>query len=84
MRSRGLKGLVPHFFHIKEKDNYLILEDYIPRQRKNNFKDRGESFILFDGMYRVRIYKLVANSTSDSLTGARRSALGYSKSSNLP
>jgi len=35
-------------------------------------------------MYRVRIYKLVANSTSDTLTGARRSALGYSKSSNLP
>ena len=74
-RSRGLKGLIPHFFHIRERDDYMIVEDYIPRQRKNTFKDRGESFVLFDGMYRVRIYKLESISTSDTLFRVRKESL---------
>ena len=74
-RSVGLKGLIPHFFHIKEKDKLLIVEDYIPRKRKNRITDNGESFVLFDGLYRVRIYRLEATSTNDTLFGARREAL---------
>ncbi len=74
-RSVGLHGLVPHFFHVTERGRYLIVEDYIPRRRKERWVDRGDSFVLFDGLNRVRVYKLDAQATSDTLFGARRDAL---------
>lgn len=73
-RSSGLRGLVPHFGHIVFKDKLLIVEDYIPRNRKNNFTEKGDSFVLFDGLYRTRIYSLTSVSTSDSLFSARKEA----------
>jgi len=74
-RSVGLKGLIPHFGHMKFKDKLLILDDYIPRKRKTNLMDKGDSFLVFDGMYRTRIYKLVSLSTSDSLYTSRKEAI---------
>ena len=74
-RSVGLKGLIPHFGHITYRDKLLIIEDYIPRKRKNSLVDKGDSFVLFDGMYRVRVYSLKAVSTADSLFSARKESL---------
>ena len=74
-RSVGLKGLIPHFGHITYRDKLLIIEDYIPRKRKNSLVDKGDSFVLFDGMYRARVYELRAVSTSDTLFSARKEVL---------
>ena len=74
-RSVGLKGLIPHFGHITYRDKLLIIEDYIPRQRKTGIADNGDSFILFDGMYRARVYELKAVSTSDTLFAVRKEVL---------
>ena len=74
-RSVGLKGLIPHFGHITYRDKLLIIEDYIPRQRKTGIVDKGDSFILFDGMYRARVYELKAVSTSDTLFAVRKEVL---------
>ena len=74
-RSVGLKGLIPHFGHMKFKNKLLIVEDYIPSKRKTNFMDKGDSFLVFDGVYRTRIYKLESLSTSDSLYTSRKEAI---------
>lgn len=74
-RSVGLKGLIPHFGHMKFKNKLLIIEDYIPRKRKTNFMDKGDSFLVFDGVYRTRVYELKAMSVADSLFSARKETL---------
>jgi len=74
-RSVGLKGLIPHFGHITYKNKFIIIEDYIPRKRKTGIVDKGDSFILFDGMYRARVYELKAVSTSDTLFAVRKEVL---------
>lgn len=74
-RSQGLAGLVPHFFHVRERGQGLVVEDYIPRRRKVRALDNGDSFALFDGLYRVRVYRLDAQATADTLFAARRDAL---------
>lgn len=72
-RSEGLKGLIPHMFHLQwRRDNRLVVVDYIPRRRKHQIKDDGDSFIVFDGLYRVRIYRQESVSTADSLFSAYR------------
>ena len=80
-RSEGLRGLIPHFFYVRErKSKELVLIDYIPRQRKHGLLDRGDSVLVFDGLYRVRIYRLVATATADTLPEAKRSALSLRRS----
>lgn len=80
-RSEGLRGLIPHFFYVRErKSKELVLIDYIPRQRKHGLLDRGDSVLVFDGLYRVRIYRLVATATADTLPGAKRAALSLRRS----
>lgn len=76
-RSEGLRGAVPHFFHVKERRGRteVVLVDYIPRRRKHSFLGRGDSVLAFDGVYRVRIYRLVATATADTLREAYRDAL---------
>ena len=83
-RSVSLSGMVPHAFHLKEfsirvspthRKNHLIVVDYIPRRRKTVFTDPGDSFVVFKGLYRARIYVEVAASCSDTLFGAYRDAL---------
>lgn len=74
-RSQGLAGLMPHFFHVRERAGLLMVEDYIPRRRKSRLFERGDSFVLFDGLYRVRVYRLDAQATADTLFAARRDAL---------
>ena len=74
-RSVGLKGLIPHFGHITYRDKLLIIEDYIPRKRKNSLVDKGDSFLVFDGVYRTRVYELKAMSVADSLFSARKEVL---------
>ena len=69
-RSTGLKGLIPHFFHIRELRDTIVLIDYIPRRRKTNFADEGDSFLVFRGLFRVRIYRQQAVSTADTFAAA--------------
>lgn len=78
-RSRGLRGLIPHFGHSKEHNGYVFVEDYIPRKRKESIADRGDSFVLFDGMCRVRVYELKVTTTADTLFGARAEAIRRAK-----
>lgn len=67
--------MVPHFFHVREQGRTVIIEDYIPRCRKHGFTGPGDSFVVFDGMYRVRIFEQVGIGTADTLFGAYRQAL---------
>lgn len=67
--------MVPHFFHVREQGGTVIIEDYIPRRRKHGFAGPGDSFVMFDGMYRVRIFEQVGIGTADTLFGAYRQAL---------
>lgn len=73
-RSVGLRGLIPHFFHVQEDGDVLVVIDYIPRRRKARFTDDGDSFVVFRGLFRVRIYRLQAISTADTFSGAYREA----------
>ena len=52
----------------------LVVIDYIPRRRKARFTDDGDSFVVFRGLFRVRIYRLQAISTADTFAGAYREA----------
>ncbi|OQA93476.1 MAG: hypothetical protein BWY25_03097 [Chloroflexi bacterium ADurb.Bin222] len=74
-RSLGLGGLIPHFFHVHERGRSVVIEDYIPRRRKTAMLDPGDTFIAFDGIYRVRVFVEVGSATSDTLFGAYRAAL---------
>lgn len=67
--------MIFHFMHIKEKNNLLFIEDYIPKDRKENLTDKGDSFLVFDGEYRTRVYELKAEFKSSSLYKARKTAL---------
>ena len=72
-RSEGMRGMVPHMFHLRwRKDSRLVVVDYIPRHRKHQIKDDGDSFVVFNGLYRVRIYRQESISTADSLFAAYR------------
>lgn len=74
-RSEGLKGLIPHMFHLQwRKDSRLVVVDYIPRRRKHRFTGDGDTFVIFHGLYRVRIYRQESVSTADSLLAAYRGA----------
>lgn len=81
-RSQGLGGMVPHFFHVRDRGKELVIEDYIPRRRKIGPLSDGDSFLMFDGQHRVRVYTLTATATSDTLFGARRDAL-HRRDSNI-
>lgn len=89
-RSEGLHGAIPHFFHIRERrrrnglkpgihSTDVFIEDFIPAHRKSRFMDDGDSFVLFDGWFRTRIYRLVAVSTAENLFGARRGAIAIAR-----
>lgn len=72
-RSEGLGGLVPHFLVIRGRGTWLTVFDYVPRQRKTSFFGRGDSALLFNGQYRVRRYRLVANGAGDCTKSAIQS-----------
>ena len=79
--QRRTAGLIQHFLHERErKSKELVLIDYIPRKRKHGLLDRGDSVLVFDGLYRVRIYRLVATATADTLPEAKRAALSLRRS----
>lgn len=73
-RSVGPRGLIPHFFHVQEDGDVLVVIDYIPRRRKARFTDDGDSFVVFRGLFRVRTYRLQAISTADTFAVAYREA----------
>lgn len=76
-RSEGLKGVIPHFYQVKELrgKRTIVLVDYIPRRSKATFLSQGDKFVVFNGQFRVRIYRLQGMATADSLLGAFREAL---------
>lgn len=57
-RSEGLGGAVPHFLHIEERGNLLVVSDYYPKRRKRRITDPGDSALLFNGRARTRTYRL--------------------------
>lgn len=73
-RSVGLGGMIPHFFHVTERENVIVLVDFIPRRRKSRFSDNGDSFLVFRGLFRVRIFRLQSISTGDTFTETYRDA----------
>lgn len=74
-RSVSFAGMVPHFSHVRERGRELVMVDYIPRKRKPRIISRGDSLLLFDGLYRVRRYRLESVGTGDTLRDAVRSAV---------
>lgn len=75
-RSVSLWGLVPHFSVVRDHGRRLTVIEYIPRRRKHAFSDRmGQSFMLFDGLYRVREYRMVGMGTGDTLRDALSSVV---------
>ena len=68
-RSEGLKGLVPHFLHLEEHGDTLIVRDYFPRRRKLRFGDQGDFALLFDGEERRRVYRLETSRPVDQNVG---------------
>jgi len=75
-RSEGLRGLVPHFFHLAWRGKRdLVVVDYIPRKRKHGVIEPGDSVLIFRGLFRVRIYRLESVATADTLFAAYRDAL---------
>lgn len=72
-RSVSLGGMIPHFLVIRECGPWLTVIDYVPRQRKTSFFGRGDFALLFNGQYRVRRYRLVANGAGDCTKSAIRS-----------
>ena len=75
-RSHGLGGKMLHFAHIRERDGVLTMVYFIPRRRKVSFLDEGQSFVIFDGLYRVQRFRLEELGTGDTLSEAARSARG--------
>ena len=57
-RSEGLGGAVPHFVHIEERGNLLVVRDYYPKRRKRRITDHGDCALLFAGEERTRTYRL--------------------------
>lgn len=62
--------MVPHLGIARERDRELTVVDYIPRRRKSRLFDRGDSALVFDGLYRVRRYRLAEVGTGDTLREA--------------
>lgn len=79
MRSEGLKGLILHFAHARLKfgGRMLLVVDAIPEVRKSRFFERGNVFLLFRMIYRVRHYKLVATGTGNTIQAAARDAWSH-------
>lgn len=69
-RSESLRGLIPHLGIVRERGRELVVIDYIPRIRKSRLAGPGASIALFDGLYRVRRYKLTSIGTGDTLREA--------------
>jgi len=78
-RSESLGGLIPHFFHLRERRGRLVIVDYIPMRRKARALGAGDSVLIFHGLFRVRIYRLSAASTDGSLFAAYRGAAGLDR-----
>ena len=74
-RSHGLGGKMLHFAHIRERDGVLTMVDFIPRRRGLSLT-KGQSFVIFDGLYRVQRFRLEELGTGDTLSEAARSARG--------
>lgn len=69
-RSVSLGGMIPHFLVIRERGLWLTVIDYIPRYRKESLFGRGNSALLFNGMYRIRRYRIVASGIGASQESA--------------
>lgn len=74
-RSEGKRGRIPHMGVMRERGRELTVVDYIPRKRKSSMFDRGQCFVLFDGLFRVRRYRLMGVGTGDTLSEAYRAVV---------
>lgn len=73
-RSHGLGGAIPHFVLVRDRGHTLTLVEYLPLRRKQSLFSRGDFALLFDGRYRVRRFRLVAEGVGESLLEAARAA----------
>lgn len=70
-RSVSLGGMVPHFGVVREHGRRITLIEYIPRRRKSAPADKqGQSFLLFNGLFRVREFRQTGIGTGDTLREA--------------
>lgn len=82
-RSHGLGGYVPHFTKIRDLHTRHVVTEYIPLKSKDSVFDEGDNFILFNGKYRIRIYKLIGEGSSSNLLEAVKLARKNAKESAL-
>lgn len=76
-RSLNVQGKVPHFAHIMEKGDRMVVVDYIPTKPKDRILGPGNIFFAFKGIYRVRRFKLESIGAGTTLKEAARSPLKY-------
>ncbi len=71
-RSISLHGKVPHFVAIRIRGKRLLLIEAIPRKRKTDLLDPGDTFLLFNPIYRATEYVQTASGIADTPAGAVR------------
>lgn len=69
-RSRDFKGAIPHFCVLRETGSSVTLVEYVPDQ---DMGASGDYLVLFDGMYRVRQFRVVAEGQGKTLFSAMKS-----------
>lgn len=71
-RSNSIGGMVPHAAVVRDRGREVVIIDYIPRAPKGSVVGEGDSMCAFEGLYRVRKYRLEAIGTGDTFIGAVR------------
>lgn len=70
-RSRWFAGLIPHTANARFQGRYAWCMEYIPRrERQGDPKPDGDSVVVFEGQYRVRAYRLIADSRAETFAEA--------------
>jgi len=65
-RSHWFEGMIPHFGLFRLNGRFCLFTEYIPNRRKGEPKRDGDVVIFFNGVYRVVLFKKVAEVTSSS------------------
>ena len=74
-RSRWFSGLIPHAANIRANGRFAWVMEYIPRrERQGEQKPDDDSVALFNGRYRVRIFRRVADQRADTFKAALEAA----------
>jgi hypothetical protein len=64
-RSTSFLGKIPHFVFSTETSKTLVMREVIPRNRKQQKTDPGESYLLFPPRYKIKVFQRVAEFVGD-------------------